>query len=123
MHELSIAVELVEIACNAAHEAGAERIDVVHLRLGAISGVVKDALLFSYDVATKDTLLEGSRLEIHDVPLVLYCEPCGKEVEVESVQLFCCPDCGTPSVDVRQGRELELESMEVTQDEAETVAG
>jgi hydrogenase nickel incorporation protein HypA/HybF len=123
MHELSIAVELVSVATNAAQSANATRVETVHLRLGVMSGVVKDALLFAYDVATKDTLLEGSRLEIEDVPLRLYCAVCEREVEVPTVQLICCPDCGTPSTDIRQGRELEIETMEIITDETETVTG
>jgi len=119
MHELSIAYQLVEIANSAARDAGATQVDAVHLRLGVFSGVVKDALLFSYDVATRGTLLEGSRLEIEEVPLVVYCPQCAREVELESVQLFQCPLCGTPTADIRQGREIDLISLEVA-DETET---
>lgn len=119
MHELSVAYQLVEIAQSAARDAGATRVDAVHLRLGVFSGVVKDALLFSYDVATRDTLLQGSRLEIEEVPLVVYCPQCAREVTLESVQLFQCPLCGTPTADIRQGREIDLISLEVA-DETET---
>ncbi len=117
MHELSIALNLVEIA-----EAAAEGqpVQTVHLRLGAMAGVVKDALLFAYDVATKGTLLEGSRLDIEDVPLVIYCPRCRCERELASIQSLQCPVCGEFSADLRRGRELEIISLEVLQDEAET---
>ncbi len=62
MHELSIAMSIVELAQEEAGRRGDIRIKAVHLRLGALSGVVKDALLSSYEMACDDTPLEGSRL-------------------------------------------------------------
>jgi len=112
MHELSIAYSLVTTAEEALRGADVERVDVVHLRLGLLAGVVKEALLFSYDVATESTALEGSRLEIEDVPLVVYCPNCASEQTLDSIQLLQCPACGTPTGDIRQGREIELVSLE-----------
>ncbi len=112
MHELGIAHDLVEIAASAAAAAQVKRVGVVHVRLGVLSGVVKDALIFSYDIATTDTILEGSRLEIEEVPIVIYCSNCQMAVSLPGIQDFCCPYCGTPTMDIRQGRELEVVSLE-----------
>ena len=113
MHELSIACNLVEVAEAAAREAGAQRVETVYLRLGVFSGLVKDALLFGYDIATRGTLLEGSRLEIEEVPLVVYCPICRAEVQLPGVQYFRCPRCDTPTLDIRQGKEIEISALEV----------
>lgn len=59
MHELSIAVSLVEAAEEEAAKRGAAGVSAVHLRLGPLSGVQKESLLFSYDLATEGTPLEG----------------------------------------------------------------
>jgi hydrogenase nickel incorporation protein HypA/HybF len=120
MHELSIACDLVEIAETAAHAADAERVAVVYLKLGAFAGVVKEALLFGYETAVKGTLLESSRLEIEDVPLVVFCSACNQESELSSIQFFECPICGNPVTDIRQGKELELTSMEIIRHANET---
>ncbi|RME86095.1 MAG: hydrogenase maturation nickel metallochaperone HypA [Caldilineae bacterium] len=112
MHELSIAYNLVEIAGEAAREAGATHIDVVHLRVGALSGVVKEALLFGYEIATADTILAGSRLEIEEVPVVVYCPTCDAEHALPDLQEFACPVCGTPTSNIVQGKELQLVSLE-----------
>jgi hydrogenase nickel incorporation protein HypA/HybF len=117
MHELSIALSLVETAESAARDAGAVRVDVVYLRLGLFAGVVKDALHFSWDVATEDTLLSGARLEIEDVPVVIHCPTCDADRTLPNIQLFQCPVCGTPTPDIRQGRELELTSIEIVAEE------
>lgn len=113
MHELSIANELVETAAEAAREAGALKVTVVHLRLGQMAGVVKSSLEFCYELAAQDTLLEGSRLEIEQLPVEIYCPTCQEVVELPSVQWFHCPRCDTPSDDIRQGKELEIESLEI----------
>lgn len=89
------------------------RVSAVHLRLGALSGVVKDALLFSYEVACQDTPLAGSTLIVEDVPVMVFCALCQEQRLLTSVQSFCCPECGTPTMDVRQGKELEVFALEV----------
>ncbi len=118
MHELSIAYSLVEAAGHAAQQAGAARVAAVFLRLGPLSGVVQDALLFCYDIATRSTLLEGSRLVIENVPVIIYCESCGREYELPSIQNFRCPACGEPTRHIRQGRELEIVGLEIETAEA-----
>jgi hydrogenase nickel incorporation protein HypA/HybF len=116
MHELSIAMGIVDAATDEARQRGVQ-VSAVHLRLGALSGVVKDALLFSYEVACQDTPLEGSRLIIEDVPVLVFCAQCKDTRTLESLQSFTCPECGTPTMDVRQGKELEVFALEVEEQE------
>lgn len=71
MHELSLAYNLVEIAAEAAQKARVKRVTAVTLRLGALSGVEKEALLFGYEIAAQGTPLEGSQLVIEEVPVVV----------------------------------------------------
>jgi hydrogenase nickel incorporation protein HypA/HybF len=112
MHELSIAMGIVDAAMDEAQRRSV-RVSAVHLRLGALSGVVKDALLFSYEVACQDTPLAGSTLIVEDVPVMVFCAQCQEQRLLTSVQSFCCPKCGTPTMDVRQGKELEVFALEV----------
>ncbi|KAB2867089.1 MAG: hydrogenase maturation nickel metallochaperone HypA [Anaerolineae bacterium] len=119
MHELSIAQNLVEIANTAAQQANVQRVTAVRLQLGVLSGVVKDSLLFCYDIANAGTLLEGSKLLIEELPVIIYCPQCQQTVALETVQAFRCPVCGTFSSDIRQGRELEILSLEAEEEENE----
>ena len=112
MHELSIALSLIDLAQDEGARLGG-RISAVHIKVGALSGVVRDALLFSYEVACHDTPLEGSQLVIEEVPLVVYCPTCDAERTLRSAQLLCCAECGTPTPQIREGRELELVALEV----------
>jgi hydrogenase nickel incorporation protein HypA/HybF len=112
MHELSIALSIVDIACDEGERLGAH-VSAVHLKLGTFAGVVKDALVFSYDVACQDTPLEGSRLVIEEVPLVVFCSQCQMERVLPTMQSFCCEECGAPTPEVRSGRELQVVALEI----------
>src|SRR4051794_35107288 len=112
MHELSIAMGIVDAAMDEAKQRNVQ-VSAVHLRLGALSGVVKDALLFSYEIACQDTPLEGSRLLIEEVPVAVFCPQCKQKRVLESVQSFTCPECGSPTRDVLHGKGLEVFALEV----------
>jgi len=113
MHELSIVHSIVETAEASARQANALRVLKVNLRVGVLSGVVKDSLLFCYEFSTQDTMLEGSSLEIEVLPVIIHCSQCQEDRELPDIQRFRCPVCDTPSGDLRQGRELEIGSLEV----------
>jgi hydrogenase nickel incorporation protein HypA/HybF len=113
MHELSVAMSLVEAASDKARGLGDVRVDAVYVRLGPLSGVVRDALLFCFDLAAEGTPVAGARLEIEDVALTAFCPKCGEAREILSSQHLHCPVCGAATPDVIGGRELELTALEV----------
>jgi hydrogenase nickel incorporation protein HypA/HybF len=113
MHELSIAMSIVEMATEEVQNQGGSQVDAVHLKIGHLSGVVADALLFSFGLACEGTPLAGSRLVIEEVPVVVYCSHCKKEQLLDSIQHFRCPECNTPTPDVIQGKELEVTALEI----------
>ena len=112
MHELSIAMSIVELAEEEAERRGV-KIEAVHLRLGPLAGVVKDALLSCYEMVCENTALQGSRLIVEDVAVVIFCPTCKAERALPSIQLFCCPECRTPAAEVVHGKELEVVALEV----------
>jgi hydrogenase nickel incorporation protein HypA/HybF len=112
MHELSIAMNIVDIARDEAARRGV-KVNAVHLKLGQLSGVVKDALLTSYEMACLDTPLQGSQLLIQEVPVVVHCPKCNAERTLTSIQWFCCSECGSPTPRVLRGKELEVTALEV----------
>ncbi len=114
MHELSIAMSMVEMATDEAARRGVQ-INAVHLKLGQLSGVVKEALLFSWDLACEDTLLAGARLLIEEVPVVVYCSNCRAQRTLDSLQNFTCSVCQALTPNIVQGKELEVVALEVQQ--------
>jgi hydrogenase nickel incorporation protein HypA/HybF len=114
MHELSIAMSIVEVAESESANLGA-RIAAVRLKLGALAGVVKESLLFNFEIACQGTRLEGARLEIEDVPVTAHCPKCRAPRRVESIQWLACPECKTPVSEVIEGRELQVAALELVE--------
>jgi hydrogenase nickel incorporation protein HypA/HybF len=88
MHELSIALSIVEMAQEEAERRGQAQVLAVHLRLGMLSGVVKEALLSSYEMACEATPLEGSQLVIEEIPVEVFCPKCQVPRRIHSIQWF-----------------------------------
>ena len=113
MHELSIAESLIAQVEHIVADEGVTRVAALTLRIGALAGVDADALRFAFEIAARGTVLEDAALQIRDVPAAIYCAVCGDTVELPDIQHFRCPRGGTPSADVRQGRELMIDTLEV----------
>jgi len=113
MHELSIALSLIEGAEEHMKRLGEPRVVAIHVKVGPLSGVVPDALLFAYGVACEGTMLEGSRLAIEHSPVLIHCSHCDRATAPESLQSMTCSVCGHPPARVVQGEELELVALEV----------
>jgi hydrogenase nickel incorporation protein HypA/HybF len=119
MHELSIVSSIVDSVTESLAVYQGARVLEVRLRVGALAAVVEDSLQFCYGIATEGTLLEGSKLVVQILPVVMHCGACDAHGEIESLQSFSCPRCGEPVSDLRQGRELEIESFEIEDAEIE----
>ena len=111
MHELSIALAIVEAA---EEEAGrhAGRVRAVRLRLGALSGVVEEALRGAFELAREGTALSDAELLIETVAATARCPLCG-ERPVVSAQDFRCSSCGGLAGELVRGREIEVFALEV----------
>lgn len=112
MHELSIALSILD----AAEEEGQRhegRVAAIHLRLGPLSGVVKEALLSAYDLAREGTSLAQAELRIEEVPLVGHCPVCATDRPLATVQRLCCPVCSAVTAEIVSGRELEVYALEI----------
>ncbi|GAC1304999.1 MAG: hydrogenase maturation nickel metallochaperone HypA [Vulcanimicrobiaceae bacterium] len=113
MHELSIALGLLDAVGAAAEREGATRVSSVRLRLGRMSGIARDALLFSWELARADTLASDARLLIDDVAVAVWCRDCGCERAVREGEGLTCAACGAIAPQIVRGREIELIAMEV----------
>jgi hydrogenase nickel incorporation protein HypA/HybF len=114
MHELSIAISMIDQIVEESESRGGLAVEIVHMRLGIFAGVDKAALLFAYELACEGTPLQGSRLVIETVPLVVFCPICRQQKAPPSVYEICCPECLSPTPEIVSGRELEVASLEVS---------
>jgi hydrogenase nickel incorporation protein HypA/HybF len=113
MHELSIAASIVESVTESAAAYPGAHVKVVRLRVGALASVIEDSLMFCWELATEGSPLAGAALVIHMLPVIVHCDACNADTELAGVQSFRCPKCGELAADLRQGRELEIESIEL----------
>lgn len=113
MHELSIALSILDVAAEEAERAGGGRVAAIHLRLGPLSGVVKEALLSAYELAREGSDMAATELVIEEMPLVGYCPACAAPQTLRSPQQLCCPTCGSATAEILSGRELEVRALEV----------
>lgn len=113
MHELSIVTSIVETVTESLTSYAGARVIEVRLRVGALASVVPESLEFCYGIASEGTPLEGSRLVVNVLPVVIHCERCAQDAELDGVQSFRCPRCGDLCGEIRQGRELEIDSIEI----------
>jgi hydrogenase nickel incorporation protein HypA/HybF len=110
MHELSIALSIVEIAEENAKNANTSVINEIELDIGTQSGVVLEALDFAMQSAVQGTMLEKANVKINSIPARAICAQCQHEFFVND--LFTpCPECGNPFCEIIQGKELKVKSI------------
>ena len=112
MHELSIAMSIIEIAEENAKNANASIISEIELDIGNQAGVVMEALEFAIESAKQGTMLENANWKINKISALARCSSCKHEFETED--LFSpCPKCGNPFSEIYQGKELRVKSLKV----------
>ena len=113
---MGIALQIVEIATTSLPaDLGEARVARVNLKIGKLAAVVPDSLRFCFDVAIKDTALEGSKLAIEEMPVVARCKDCNAQWTIDE-PVFICNTCESGSLEILSGRELDIESIEVVEE-------
>ncbi len=118
MHEMGIALEVIRIANDSIpDELSGARIAKINLKIGKMAAVVADSLRFCFEIASKDTPAEGAELVIEEIPLQLRCRDCGTQWTARE-PVFVCPDCKGSSVEMVSGRELDINTIEIVEEDS-----
>jgi hydrogenase nickel incorporation protein HypA/HybF len=112
VHELSIALGILDVAEEEA-ERHDGRVAAVHLRIGPLSGVVREALASAFDLAREGTTLAEAELVVQEVAVVAYCPACEAEVTPSTTWELRCPVCDGPTPVIVRGDELEVVGLEI----------
>ena len=110
MHELSLLSGVVDTVVDAAE---GRPVTQINLEIGTLSGVVPEIIDFSWPIAASGTPLEGTRLSVTIVQAAVWCPGCEKEQPIDEYFALLCPECGTPTADLRTGKQFRLTSIDV----------
>jgi hydrogenase nickel incorporation protein HypA/HybF len=97
-----------------ASQNDAAEVSRIVLKVGALAGVEPDLLKHAFTIAREGTVARNAELELQEGPVRVQCRQCGGSGEV-AVNRLLCPDCGGWQVDVTEGEELLLLSLEIEQ--------
>jgi len=112
MHELSLAMSLVELAESETIRSGSTAIISVDVLIGRLAGIDPEALKFMLDLSKKNTLLDHAFINFELVNGKGRCRACHSEFPVDTLAPVC-PGCHGISIEVTGGDELRIVSMEV----------
>lgn len=110
MHEMSIAMNIIELASAAAQAEGASVIDRIELEIGTMAGIMVESLEFCFEAAAHGTLAEGAVLDITSIPAEGHCTMCNKISAIDSLAAQC-PHCGAYLLSLLTGNDLKIKAI------------
>ncbi len=113
MHEVSIAISLLDIVEEQCRAGGYHSVEAVKVRVGKGGEILPEALDFAFAAVKRDTVAHRARLIVDWVPVGGFCSGCRRQFETEEKVLFSCPLCASPSFQINQGYELQIVELEV----------
>ncbi|MET9724067.1 hydrogenase maturation nickel metallochaperone HypA [Streptomyces zaomyceticus] len=111
MHEMSLAVAVVDQVETAAKARGVVGVRSIELDVGELAGVVADALAFCFELACAGTVVEGAELITRTVPGTARCAACAEDWAVGMPPRLLCPGCGAAADGLVTGRELQIREV------------
>ena len=112
MHEYTVTESLLGIVQAEARRAGAGRVNEVTVVLGELSSFVDDSIDFYFSELSKGTVAEGARLVFRTIEARAGCMMCGQTFRPPQA-ISTCPQCGSPAVELRRGREIYVDSIDI----------
>jgi len=122
MHEFSAACSIVDTAVEAAKKHNATKVTAVNVEIGEFTFLVPEQLEFNFEIAGRNTILEGAKLNIMMIKGRLRCDDCGNEGEAQrdtdlppQIAMFApmkCPKCGSSATEITGGKDFIITNLE-----------
>lgn len=112
MHEMTIAVSIIDIVCKKASDEKAHKINSVELEIGELSGIMIHSLEFCFEAACKNTIADGADLNIHTIKAEAFCKSCNNNFSIET-DFSPCPTCDNFNFEITKGKELLIKSFNI----------
>jgi hydrogenase nickel incorporation protein HypA/HybF len=109
---MALAMSVLQIVEETARRHDARCVSAVCLEIGGLSHVEPDALRFSFDIVTRNSLAEGARLEIVITEGRAWCMRCSETVALERLG-DPCPGCGRYQLQVTGGDDMRVRDIEI----------
>jgi len=112
MHELAVCQAMLrQVEAIAAREQ-AQRVLVIVVRIGPLSGVEPALLRQAFPIAVAGTRADAAELRIESLPIRVHCTDCEAESDA-SPNCLLCGACGSFRTRLLSGDELLLASVEL----------
>jgi hydrogenase nickel incorporation protein HypA/HybF len=112
MHEVSIATSIIQIIEDRLLENSKGYVTAVNIKVGQLSNIETEALLFSFDIVKSSTLLSKATLNIEIIEGKGECSDCGETFSMHSFATPC-PACNSYLVRVLGGKEMKVVSYDI----------
>lgn len=109
-------MRLAKMACDTAIQNNARSVDLVSIQVGEMTGLIPEYLERYYPKAVEGTILEGSKLEIEFLPVLVRCKSCGHEYHPDKSNEYLCPSCHNSGSDLLHGREFLIKNIVIDDD-------
>ena len=125
MHEVSVVSDIVSAILKELEKYNVERVEEVVLVVGEMTSLGEEQLEFAYEIVTKGTKLEGSKLVIEQEKISVDCLECGYKGEVRmlesdygehTIPILSCPKCNG-RVKVTAGQTCMVKNLKIVEAE------
>ena len=125
MHEVSVVSDIVSAILKELEKYNVEKVEEVVLVVGDMTSLGEEQLEFAYEIVTKETKLEGSKLVIEHEKIRVRCNECGYEGEVRmlesdygehTIPILSCPKCNG-KVKVTAGQTCMVRNLKIVEAE------
>ncbi|UCF64167.1 MAG: hydrogenase maturation nickel metallochaperone HypA [bacterium] len=112
MHELSIAQNIISIVQENINQEQQYSVKRVKVKIGKLTNILVDSLVFGFEALTKETNLDGVVLEVENIPLTIRCKDCETLTSLDDY-IFSCPACNSTAINLISGTELMVSEIEL----------
>lgn len=110
MHELSLAMDVIDLASEEALKNNSSHIYEIEIEVGELSGVETEAFQFSLEMLAKESILSHAEIKIHRITGRARCGLCRQEFEMHDL-LEACTQCGGYAAAILSGKEFRVKSL------------
>jgi len=112
MHEYSVVQALLEQIEDIAEKNEATKVTKIIVKIGVMSGIEAHLLEIAFNTFKEKTVADGAEFIMNIQPVTIECNNCSKISELEKIH-YCCQTCGSVDVNVIDGEDMFLMSLEM----------